>query len=72
MRFDGLETSQTVIRAAAELVRLKVDIANVSYGEGSVTPNQGVFYELLKTHVINQAGCVMVVSAGNAGTKSRI
>ena len=39
-RFQGLETSQALIRACTELVRLGVDVCNVSYGEGTVLPNK--------------------------------
>ena len=62
-----METGRALYRAAIELTRLKVDLANMSFGEASSLPNQGRFIQLLKQDVINQCKTVFVSSAGNAG-----
>jgi tripeptidyl-peptidase-2 len=62
-----METGQGLIRAGIELAKLKVDLANMSYGEGTSIPNEGRFVEILKDEVINKAGCIFVASAGNNG-----
>ncbi|RKO87382.1 subtilase family-domain-containing protein [Blyttiomyces helicus] len=65
-RLGSMETGTGLIRAAIELVRLRVDVANMSYGEPG-SPEMGLFIELLRDEVVNKAGCVFVTSAGNAG-----
>jgi tripeptidyl-peptidase-2 len=62
-----METGQGLVRAAIELYRLKVDVANMSYGEGTSVPNQGKFIQILRDDVVNKGGCVFVSSAGNEG-----
>ncbi|TPX63343.1 hypothetical protein SpCBS45565_g06696 [Spizellomyces sp. 'palustris'] len=66
-RLGSMETGTGLIRAAIELTRLKVDLANISYGEAASIPDTGRFVELLRDEVINKSGCIVVSSAGNAG-----
>ncbi|KAI8902892.1 subtilase family-domain-containing protein [Globomyces pollinis-pini] len=66
-RLGSMETGQGLVRAAIELSRLKVDLANMSYGEPVAIPNTGRFIQLLKDEVINKNGCIFVASGGNAG-----
>ncbi|KAI8836057.1 subtilase family-domain-containing protein [Chytriomyces cf. hyalinus JEL632] len=66
-RLGSQETPQSLTRAAAELARLKVDIANISYGEPGSTFDYGRCIELLQEEAINKAGCIVVSAAGNAG-----
>ncbi|KAI9346621.1 hypothetical protein BDR26DRAFT_916551 [Obelidium mucronatum] len=66
-RFGSQETAQSLVRAANELCRLKVDVVNISYGEFSGTYDYGRFTELVKNEVINKLGTVFISSAGNAG-----
>jgi tripeptidyl-peptidase-2 len=66
-RLGSMETGRGLVRAAIEMVRLKVDIANMSYGEACSMPNYGTFLNLLTNEVINKANIVFVTSAGNAG-----
>ncbi|KAJ3292192.1 tripeptidyl-peptidase II Tpp2 [Borealophlyctis nickersoniae] len=66
-RLGSMETGSGLVRAAIELVRLKIDVANISYGEAAANPNYGRFIELLRDEVVNKSGCVVLSSAGNAG-----
>ncbi|KAI8919806.1 subtilase family-domain-containing protein [Powellomyces hirtus] len=66
-RLGSMETAQGIVRAAVELCRLKVDLANISYGEASSIPNTGRFIELMNEEVINKTGTIVVSAAGNAG-----
>ncbi|KAJ3068150.1 tripeptidyl-peptidase II Tpp2 [Podochytrium sp. JEL0797] len=66
-RFSSAETTQSLVRAANYLARLKPDVVNISYGEYAGTYDYGRFTELIKDHVINENGCMFVSSAGNAG-----
>ena len=66
-RLGSMETGTGLVRAAIELARLKVDVANMSYGEATSLPEFGKFLEILKRDVINQNGCVFVASGGNNG-----
>ena len=62
-----METGRGLVRAAIEMVRLKVDIANMSYGEACSMPDYGTFLKLLTKNVVNEANIIFVTSAGNAG-----
>ncbi|KAJ3047136.1 tripeptidyl-peptidase II Tpp2 [Rhizophlyctis rosea] len=66
-RLGSMETGSGLVRAAIELSRLKIDVANISYGEAASVPDYGRFIELLRDEVINKAGCTVLSSAGNAG-----
>ncbi|ORY39823.1 subtilisin-like protein [Rhizoclosmatium globosum] len=66
-RFGSGETSQSLVRAAIELARLKPDVVNISYGEYAGTYDYGRFTELIKDVVINENNTLFVSSAGNAG-----
>jgi tripeptidyl-peptidase-2 len=64
-RLGSMETGTGLVRAALELNRLKIDVANMSYGEATAIPNYGRFIETLKEAV--NKGCIFVSSGGNAG-----
>jgi tripeptidyl-peptidase-2 len=66
-RLGSQETGQAFSRAAIELAKWKVDVANMSYGENFSVANRGQFAELLRNDVINKTGCVFVAAAGNSG-----
>lgn len=66
-RLGSMETCTGLVRAAIELARLKVDLANISYGEAAAIPNFGRFMEIIHKDVINKNGCIVVSSAGNNG-----
>ena len=66
-RLGSMETGAGLVRAAIELCRLNVDVANMSYGEATAIPNAGRFIELLREYAINRKGCVFVSSGGNNG-----
>ncbi len=66
-KLGSMETGAGLIRAAIELSRLGVDLANISYGEAVGTPNIGRFVEVISEEVVNKTGCIVVSSAGNAG-----
>ncbi|KAI9346620.1 subtilase family-domain-containing protein [Obelidium mucronatum] len=65
-RLGSQETGQSLVRAAAELARLKPDVANISYGEPGATYDYGRCIEILQ-EAINKAGVIVVSAAGNAG-----
>ncbi|KAL5039454.1 hypothetical protein BDV3_002950 [Batrachochytrium dendrobatidis] len=66
-RLGSMETGAGLVRAAIELARLNIDLANISYGEAAAIPDTGRFIELLRDEVINKKGCIVVASGGNAG-----
>ncbi|KAJ3276748.1 tripeptidyl-peptidase II Tpp2 [Terramyces sp. JEL0728] len=66
-RLGTMETGTGLNRAAIELARWKVDVANLSYGEAAHVQEFGRFIDLLKNEVINKNGTIFVSSAGNAG-----
>jgi tripeptidyl-peptidase-2 len=66
-RLGSMETGQGLVRAAIEMARLKVDLANMSYGEAASLPNYGRFMDVLTNDVVNKNGTIFVTSAGNAG-----
>ncbi|KAJ3325037.1 tripeptidyl-peptidase II Tpp2 [Blyttiomyces sp. JEL0837] len=61
------ETGTGFIRAAIELVRLKADVANISFGEATSTNDIGRIITMLRDEVVNKTGCIVCVAAGNAG-----
>ncbi|KAJ3416574.1 tripeptidyl-peptidase II Tpp2 [Chytridiales sp. JEL 0842] len=66
-RVKGMETGTGLIRAANELVRHKVDVANISYGEFNAFSDVGRVAEMLRDEAVNKAGCIVMSSAGNSG-----
>jgi len=66
-RLESMETGAGLTRAAICLSRLKCDLANMSYGEGSFKANVGSFNDLLRDNVVNETGTIFVSSAGNNG-----
>ncbi|KAI8616739.1 subtilase family-domain-containing protein [Chytriomyces sp. MP71] len=66
-RLGSQETPQSLSRAAAELARLKCDVANISYGEPGATFDYGRCIEILREDAINKAGVIVVSAAGNSG-----
>jgi tripeptidyl-peptidase II len=66
-RLGSMETGQGLVRAAIELSRLGVDVANISYGEAAALPDWGKFITALREDVVNASNCIVLSSAGNAG-----
>lgn len=66
-RLGSMETGQAFTRAVIEIVRHKVDIINISYGEDASLPDKGRIIELLRDVLTRDHGVVVVSSAGNAG-----
>jgi tripeptidyl-peptidase-2 len=66
-RLGSMETGTGLVRAAIELARLGVDVANISYGEAAAIPDWGKFITALREDVVNASGCIVLSSAGNAG-----
>ncbi|KAJ1533129.1 tripeptidyl-peptidase II Tpp2, partial [Nowakowskiella sp. JEL0078] len=66
-RLGSMETGTGLVRAAIALTRLKVDLANMSYGEATALPAYGRFIELVQKEVVNKSNIVFVSSAGNDG-----
>ncbi|CAG8464842.1 3190_t:CDS:10 [Ambispora leptoticha] len=66
-RLTSMETGAGLARAGIALVNTRADLANMSYGEASATPNAGPFIELIRDEVINKYGCIFLSSAGNNG-----
>lgn len=63
----GLVRAGIYLSKTCKELGLKVHVANASYGEAISVPDYGRFIDILKNDVINQAGCMFVSSAGNAG-----
>ena len=63
---DGMETGQALVRGTKTVLENKCDLVNMSFGEPTKTPNQGLiiryFDELVTKH-----GVIFCASAGNAG-----
>jgi len=66
-RLGSMETGTGLVRAAIELSRLKVDLANMSYGEAFSVSEVGRFIEIIRDDCVNKSNLVFVTSAGNAG-----
>lgn len=65
-RLGSMESGAGLSRAISEMVRLKCDVANMSYGESVHDANTGRIPEMIK-EAIRKHGIVFVGSAGNAG-----
>ncbi|VDM80557.1 unnamed protein product [Strongylus vulgaris] len=65
-RIDSMETGTALIRAFNLCVEMKVDIINMSFGEGSHFPASGRIIEEIQ-RVVYQHNVIFVASAGNSG-----
>lgn len=65
-RLDGMETGQALIRAVSVAAELEVDVINMSFGEPSQYPSDGVVVEKMR-ELVEKHGIIFVTSAGNAG-----
>lgn len=65
-RLGSMETAPAFLRALIEIVRLKIDIVNISYGEDAGLPNKGQVIEWMRK-VIHDHDVTIISSAGNAG-----
>ncbi|KAJ2699507.1 hypothetical protein FB645_005299 [Coemansia sp. IMI 203386] len=66
-RVGSLETGVGLTRAAIAIIENGADLANMSYGEPSATPNLGQWVQLVRQEVIRRHRCIFVSSAGNEG-----
>ncbi|KAJ1826085.1 hypothetical protein LPJ56_002362 [Coemansia sp. RSA 2599] len=66
-RVGSLETGVGLTRAAIAIIEHGADLANMSYGEPSATPNRGQWVQLVRREVIRRHRCIFVSSAGNEG-----
>ncbi|CCJ29848.1 unnamed protein product [Pneumocystis jirovecii] len=67
IRLGTTETNQSLLRAAIAMINLKVDIANMSYGESTGINDSGIFIDFLRKTVIGKRDIIFVSSAGNSG-----
>jgi len=65
-RLGSMETGSALVRALIYAIRHKIDVINLSYGEGAALPNSGRFAELAD-EMVRRYGVVFVSSAGNNG-----
>lgn len=65
-RIDGMETGKALTRAFPAMIRHKVDLINMSYGEPGSPANSGRIVEHLSS-LVREHGVIFVGSAGNAG-----
>jgi len=65
-RLDCMETGMGLARAFAHCVKAKVDLINLSFGEGASPAAVGRVVELAQ-RVVQQHGIIFVTSAGNDG-----
>ncbi|VDM52606.1 unnamed protein product [Angiostrongylus costaricensis] len=65
-RIDSMETGTALIRAFSICAAMKVDIVNMSFGEGSHFPAKGRVIEELQK-LIEQHNVIFVASVGNSG-----
>ncbi|KAJ2472554.1 hypothetical protein GGI02_001498 [Coemansia sp. RSA 2322] len=66
-RVDSLETGVGLTRAANAIVEHRADLANMSFGEPSTTPNVGQWVQMVRNEVVARHRCIFVSSAGNEG-----
>ncbi|KAK6033902.1 peptidase, S8/S53 family [Cooperia oncophora] len=66
VRLNSMETGTSLIRAFNKCVEMKVDIVNMSFGEGTHFPDKGRIIDELK-RIIEEHNIVFVSSAGNNG-----
>ena len=65
-RLGSMETGVAVVRALTEVVRLKADMINMSYGEAVAVNETGRVMQLIE-EVVHKHGVVYVGSASNNG-----
>ncbi|KAI2498284.1 tripeptidyl peptidase II [Fragilaria crotonensis] len=65
-RLGSMETGASLVRAMLEAIRLKVDVINLSYGEGCSVANTGRFVEIAR-ELVYKHNITFVASAGNNG-----
>lgn len=65
-RLAGMETGAGLVRGMSAVLRNKVDLINMSFGEPTSTPNQGRIPEWY-SQLVNEHNVLFVCSAGNAG-----
>ncbi|KAE9413900.1 hypothetical protein Angca_008463, partial [Angiostrongylus cantonensis] len=65
-RVDSMETGTALIRAFSVCAAMKVDIVNMSFGEGSHFPAKGRVIEELQK-LVEQHNVIFVASVGNSG-----
>ncbi|KAJ1722431.1 hypothetical protein LPJ53_003157 [Coemansia erecta] len=66
-RVGSMETGVGLTRAAIAIIEHGADLANMSFGEPSSTPNLGQWVQLVRQEVIRRHRCIFVSSAGNEG-----
>ncbi|KAJ2833974.1 hypothetical protein GGI24_000616 [Coemansia furcata] len=66
-RVGSLETGVGLTRAANAIVEHRADLANMSFGEPTTTPNVGQWVQLVRNEVVARHRCIFVSSAGNEG-----
>ncbi|KAJ2832026.1 hypothetical protein J3B01_005055 [Coemansia erecta] len=66
-RVGSMETGVGLTRAVNAIVEYGADVANMSYGEPSSSPNVGQWVQTVAQEVVRRHGCVFVSSAGNEG-----
>uniref|UniRef100_A0A1I7XA37 Peptidase_S8 domain-containing protein n=1 Tax=Heterorhabditis bacteriophora TaxID=37862 RepID=A0A1I7XA37_HETBA len=65
-RIDSMETGTALTRAMNLCSEMKVDVVNMSFGEGTHLPNKGRIIEELK-RLVEKHNVTFVTSAGNNG-----
>jgi len=65
-RLGGMESGLALLRAARAVVRHKCDLVNMSFGEPTGTPNQGMLIREF-SRLVDESGVLFVASAGNGG-----
>ncbi|KAJ2082275.1 hypothetical protein H4R24_001722 [Coemansia sp. RSA 988] len=63
----SMETGIGLTRAANAIVEYDVDMANISFGEPTATPNIGQWVQMVRREVVRRSRCIFVGSAGNEG-----
>ncbi|KAJ2796337.1 hypothetical protein H4R20_005561, partial [Coemansia guatemalensis] len=64
---ESMETSIGLTRAANAIVEYGADMANISFGEPTATPNIGQWVQMVRREVVRRRRCIFVGSAGNEG-----
>ncbi|KAJ1730195.1 hypothetical protein LPJ61_003141 [Coemansia biformis] len=66
-RVGSMETGVGLTRAVNAIVEHRADLANMSFGEPTATPNAGQWVQAVRDEVICRHRCLFVSSAGNEG-----
>ncbi|PIA13222.1 subtilisin-like protein, partial [Coemansia reversa NRRL 1564] len=64
---NGMETGIGLTRAVKAIVEYGVDMANISFGEPTDTPNRGQWVQMVRREVVRHRRCIFVGSVGNGG-----